>query len=120
MVQFDYDSAQMPARKAGVQTMDPVLDKVAQAIAQDSSCRVCIIGHASEEGTAEYNEDLSKQRANAVQSYMIDHDLAAARMPTAGLGERCQLAPKRTPALNRRVEFRRLKDGISCPTDCSN
>jgi len=119
LVQFEYDSSQMPARKVGVQTMDPVLEKVAEAIAKDSSCRVCIIGHASEEGSDEYNEELSRRRASAVQSYMIEHDLAEARLPVTGLGERCQLDAERTRSLNRRVEFRRLQEGQSCPTDCS-
>lgn len=100
--------------------MDPVLDAVAEAIAKDPSCRVCILGHASEEGTAEYNEELSRSRASAVQDYMTDHNLAEMRMPTTGMGDRCQLVPETSRVLNRRVEFRRLQDGESCPTDCSN
>jgi len=120
LVQFKYDSSEMPAPKVGVQTMDPVLDAVAEAIAKDPSCRVCIVGHASEEGTDEYNEDLSRRRAEAVQDYMTDHNLGETRIPTVGMGERCQLVPERTRQLNRRVEFRRLKEGESCPVDCLN
>lgn len=119
LVQFKYDSSDMPARKGGVQTMDPVLDAVAAAIAQDPSCNVCILGHASEEGTVEYNEDLSNRRASAVQDYMTNHNLAQIRVPTTGMGERCQLVPERSRPLNRRVEFRRLQEGQSCPSDCS-
>jgi outer membrane protein OmpA-like peptidoglycan-associated protein len=119
LVQFNYNSSAMPAKKAGVQTMDPVLDAVAAAIAQDPSCRVCILGHASEEGPAEHNEDLSRSRASAVQDYLTARDLSETRIPTAGLGERCQLIPESTLVLNRRVEFRRLQGGESCPTDCS-
>jgi outer membrane protein OmpA-like peptidoglycan-associated protein len=101
--------------------MDPVLDAVAEAIAQDPSCRVCIVGHASEEGTPEYNQELSSRRASAVQSYLTARGpgLTETRMPTTGLWERCQLVPESTHVLNRRVEFRRLQEGESCPMDCS-
>ena len=120
IVQFDQNSAAMPIlQDEEPQTMDPVLDAVAAAIALDPSCRVCIIGYASEEGPPGHNQDLSSRRATAVQGYMIRRDLAESRMPTVGMGERCQLVPLSTHVLNRRVEFRRLKDGESCPTDCA-
>jgi len=120
LVQFMYDSSAMPAQKSGVQTMDPVLNTVAKAIAQDSSCRVCVLGYASEEGSVEYNEDLSRKRAKAVQDYLTSRGLPTMRLPTTGMGERCQLVPENTRELNRRVEFRRLQEGESCPTECSS
>lgn len=120
LVQFDYDSSKMPAhKKTDAQTMDPVLDAVANAIAQDPTCNVCIIGHASQEGPDDYNQTLSTQRASAVQNYMTDRGLAKKRIPTIGLGSRCQLVPESTRVLNRRVDFRRLEEGESCPTECS-
>lgn len=119
LVQFPFDSAGMPAtRSSGAQTMDPVLDAVAAAIMRESQCRVCIIGHASEEGDSAYNAELSSRRAAAVQQYMTARGLSEARMPTIGMGERCQLVPESTNVLNRRVEFRRLDEGESCPTAC--
>ena len=119
LVQFGYDSAGMPTLKQnGPQTMDPVLDAVAKAIAQDPSCHVCIMGFASEEGTAPYNQDLSLRRAEAVQGYMNDRGLANKRIPTTGYGETCQLVPEESRELNRRVEFHRLQEGESCPATC--
>lgn len=119
-VQFQYDSSQLPApRDDDPQTMDPVLDAVAQAIARDPTCNVCIVGYASEEGEAAYNQTLSEQRATAVQGYMTARGLAKFRTPTTGLGEGCQLVPERSLERNRRVEFRRLEAGQSCPTDCA-
>lgn len=118
-VQFDYDSAEMPdALRVGPQTMDPVLDAVAEAIARQPSCQVCIVGYASEEGSDEYNQELSERRAEAVADYMTGHGLAGRSIPTAGLGSRCQLVPEASRELNRRVDFSRLEEGESCPTDC--
>jgi hypothetical protein len=119
LVQFSYDSAGLPRLRAeGPQTMDPALDAVAAAIAQDPSCRVCIMGYASDEGPPEYNEQLSQQRATAVRDYMTQRGLGESRMPTTGFGARCQLVPESTRILNRRVDFLRLQDGESCPTAC--
>ena len=83
------------------------------------TCRVCIVGHASEEGADDYNMDLSKRRAAAVQSYMTARGVAKARIPSTGLGEQCQRVPEATYELNRRVDFTRLEEGEACPTDCS-
>ncbi len=119
LVQFGQDSAGMPAVRAGnEQTMDPVLDEIARAIQQDPSCRVCIMGFASEEGADDYNMDLSRRRAQAVQNYMTGQGLKGSRLPTTGWGETCQLVPEATRTLNRRVEFHRLEEGESCPTKC--
>jgi outer membrane protein OmpA-like peptidoglycan-associated protein len=119
LVQFDFDSAGLPAPKDDAKEMDPMLDAVAKAIAQEPACRVCIIGQASEEGPVEYNLDLSRKRALAVQGYLTARGLEKTRMPTVGLGARCQIVPETSRTLNRRVEFRRLQDGEACPTDCS-
>ena len=121
LVQFKYDSAGLPRpRRDDPQTMDPVLDAVAAAVAQDPSCRVCIVGNASEEGDADHNQYLSSERASAVQGYLSARGLAETRMPAVGFGARCQLVPERSRSLNRRVEFIRLREGESCPTDCSD
>ncbi len=120
LVQFPYDSADMPALKAGkFQTMDPVLDAVADAIAKEPSCRVCVVGFASEEGPLAYNQELSEVRASAVASYLSARGVSTSRIPSAGLGDRCQLDPVATRSLNRRVEFHRLLEGQSCPSTCA-
>ena len=119
LVQFNFDSSEMPVWKTGAQTMDPVLDKIAAAIDRDPGCRVCIMGHASEEGSAAYNKTLSSERASAVQGFMAAQGISESRMPTVGRGEDCPLLPVKSRILNRRVEFRRLGAGESCPTDCA-
>lgn len=119
LVQFDLDSSGMPEhQKSGAQTMDPVLEAVAAAIGKNDSCRVCIVGHASEEGEPGANQTLSTSRAKAVQQYMTARGVTESRIPTAGMGEMCPLHPHDTLVMNRRVEFHRLDEGESCPTSC--
>lgn len=120
VVQFEQDSAVLPPPQDGVpQTMDPVLEAVAAAIAQNPTCRVCIAGYASEEGGVEHNRELSQRRAGAVQGYLAARGVDRERLPTTGFGASCQLVPESSRILNRRVEFRRLDEGESCPTRCS-
>ena len=122
LVQFSFDSSQMPLvtpNPNDPQTMDPVLEAVAAAVLADPTCRVCVIGYASDEGPAEHNMTLSSQRAGAVQNYMVARGLDESRIPSTGLGDTCQLVPEQSRVLNRRVEFRRLLDGASCPTTCA-
>ncbi len=119
MVQFEFDSSNMPVHKnSGDQTMDPVLEAVAEAINKNESCRVCIVGHASKEGPAKLNQTLSVSRAEAVQKYMTARGVDESRIPTSGMGDMCQLVPEASLVRNRRVEFHRLEEGESCPTSC--
>jgi len=118
LVQFEYNSAALPAQADRAQYMDPMLDAVAEAIAKDPSCNVCIMGFASQDGPKDRNLTLSRERANAVQHYITGRGIKASRLPTVGMGERCLLQPQESDILNRRVEFRRLNEGQTCPTDC--
>lgn len=118
LVQFEQNSSEMPKGSRDAIEMDPVLDAVAGAISKQPSCRVCIVGHASIEGAADHNQTLSAQRAKAVQAYLIGRGIKGARIPTTGHGVRCQLEPADTQIMNRRVDFVRLNEGESCPTEC--
>ena len=119
LVQFAFDSSELPPAADHAMSMDPALDAVAKAMAQDPTCRVCVMGYASEEGFEDHNLALSHSRATAVQHYLVARGLAETRIPTTGMGTRCQLVPEATRSLNRRVEFRRLAEGEACPTDCA-
>jgi outer membrane protein OmpA-like peptidoglycan-associated protein len=119
LVQFNQDSDKLPPSMYEAQTMYPILDEIAAVIAQNEECRVCIIGYASEEGSKIHNKGLSKMRAASVKDYLVKKGVAEEKLPTIGMGEKCQLIPETTNVLNRRVEFRRLKEGQKCPNDCS-
>ena len=120
-IRFADDSSELrPPQADNPGTVDPVLDAVVEGLMQDSACRICIVGHASEEGQSEYNLNLSRRRASGVPGYLIARGLPVARIPSTGLGERCQIVPETTRSANRLVEFRRLEEGESCPVTCSN
>ena len=49
---------------------------------------------------------------------MTARGLVESRIPSIGMGEACQLVPTESLELNRRVEFRGLGEGESCPKAC--
>lgn len=114
-VQFQFDSAALPAS----QTMESDLDAIVREMTADPARRVCIVGHASEEGSVEHNYDLSQDRANAVQGYLGSRGIASSRAPTFAQGASCQMVPEANRTDNRRVQFISLKNGESCPTACT-
>ena len=67
-----------------------------------------IYGYIDSTGSAEYNLNLSNQRAASVKAYLAGKGLAAGRFTTTGLGIADPIATNDTPegrSQNRRVEF---------------
>ncbi|MEJ8853278.1 OmpA family protein [Variovorax robiniae] len=69
---------------------------------------VTIEGHTDAAGSAAYNMQLSRVRANAVRDYLVNHhNIDAARLKTVGYGkERPIEGTDPLAAVNRRVQFR--------------
>ena len=68
-----------------------------------------VAGHTDSVGNADYNEELSRQRAESVRQYLLDRGVAADRVSARGYGELDPIASNETEsgrAMNRRVEFR--------------
>lgn len=81
------------------------LHDLANILRKNKDMNIVIIGHASEEGTASYNQKLSERRAKAAANYLVKTEgISASRMTTEGHGEREAIAKQRP--LNRRVEIR--------------
>jgi outer membrane protein OmpA-like peptidoglycan-associated protein len=83
------------------------LDKLVDVLRQDPSEKVVIEGHTDSRGSAEYNRQLSDERANAVRDYLVAHGIAADRIAANGYGEAYPVASNDTAAgrqQNRRVE----------------
>ncbi|MHC4109089.1 MAG: OmpA family protein, partial [Planctomycetota bacterium] len=101
-VLFDFDSAKLRSEAT------PVLSKAVQQLKGNPSVRIELAGHASLEGTPEYNQALSEQRARAVHDYLVEQGVSASNLRTAGYGESRPIADSATQegrSQNRRVEF---------------
>jgi outer membrane protein OmpA-like peptidoglycan-associated protein len=69
---------------------------------------VTVEGHTDNVGTAEFNQRLSEQRANAVMQYLIERGINAERLEAVGYGFSRPVADNETDegrARNRRVEL---------------
>jgi OOP family OmpA-OmpF porin len=101
-VQFHYDSADL-TEEAKV-----VLDEVANSfIAYPQEKDIEVQGHASSEGSSEYNLDLSQRRSEAVVEYLKSKNFPN-RLYAKGYGEENPIADNETEegrAKNRRVEL---------------
>ncbi|HEY3698261.1 MAG TPA: OmpA family protein [Spongiibacteraceae bacterium] len=85
-----------------------VLDNVAQLCREYSKTMVDIKGYTDSTGSFEHNQQLSEHRAQSVGNYLINRQVTAARIHTAGYGPRYPIADNRTDsgrAQNRRVEI---------------
>jgi outer membrane protein OmpA-like peptidoglycan-associated protein len=87
----------------------PVLRAIADALkATPEIKRVSVNGHADVRGTAEYNLDLSRRRADNIKAFLVAQGIAVERLETRGFGNTRPVDDNATEvgrAKNRRVEF---------------
>lgn len=85
------------------------LNEVATAlIKEDPLSKIVVEGHTDSQGAANYNQDLSKHRAQAVRDYLVTRGIASDRISAEGFGETRTVADNASPegrANNRRVEI---------------
>jgi outer membrane protein OmpA-like peptidoglycan-associated protein len=86
-----------------------VLDEVAKALKEQETQRtITVEGHTDSVGTVEFNQILSKQRAEAVRSFLVSKGVDPGRIKAVGKGKASPVAENDTPegrAQNRRVEI---------------
>jgi len=86
-----------------------VLKQIADALLQETSLNLNIIGHTDTDGDAENNLMLSQQRAASVKNFLVGQfQIDANRLQTEGMGENEPVSDNTTTegkANNRRVEF---------------
>jgi outer membrane protein OmpA-like peptidoglycan-associated protein len=103
-VEFAFDSAALD------EAQKPKLSKLCNVMKTADIQLFRIIGHTDASGTDDYNERLSRLRAEEVQRFFVnDCGIEASRLEAVGLGERFLLEnadPKSDE--NRRVEFQAL------------
>jgi outer membrane protein OmpA-like peptidoglycan-associated protein len=98
-VHFDFNQATLrpDAREA--------LDRAVRTLTDNPDVQLHISGHASDEGTADYNMMLGDRRAHAVRDYLIGHGIAASRLSTETFGETRPKYDNTQRQLNRRAEL---------------
>ena len=86
----------------------PVLRSVAKVLTHFNQTLIDVQGFTDSSGSAEFNQNLSQQRANSVAAYLAGQGVAPGRMIVTGRGEAAPIASNATPegkAQNRRVEI---------------
>lgn len=102
-IQFEYDSHVLKTDSYAI------LDHISREMRKDTNAKFIIDGHASIEGTAEYNMELSIDRANAVKLYLVNSGIPADNLTVKGYGATRPAASNDTESgrtLNRRVEIK--------------
>lgn len=103
---FDFDQVTLKPESF------PELDRLVTLMGERASMTVTIEGHADATGTEQYNLDLSRRRAAAVQKYITGKGVDLTRVSIAFFGESKPVesnATKEGRRKNRRVEFRIVK-----------
>lgn len=87
------------------------LDKIIAFMNANTQVQIEISGHTDDVGDDKSNQELSNKRANAVFTYLVEHNVRKERIRYAGYGESRPLKPNNSEPnrqLNRRIELRVL------------
>ncbi|BDY11728.1 OmpA family protein [Hydrogenimonas cancrithermarum] len=100
-IDFPTNSSKIPAE------FMPNIEKLVDYMKKHSDSKVILEGHTDSVGSAAYNLQLSKRRAEAVKEALVAHGIDASRITVKAFGESKPVASNDTPqgrAQNRRVE----------------
>ncbi len=103
IIYFDFDSSEVRA------DFTDVVARHALILANDSTIRVRLEGHADERGSREYNIGLGERRAQSVRRMLMIQGASAAQIATVSFGEERPVAlgsDEDSWAENRRVEIK--------------
>jgi outer membrane protein OmpA-like peptidoglycan-associated protein len=87
-----------------------ILDNVYESLAEWTNVTLEIQGHTDSQGSVEYNQNLSQERADAVKFYLVQKGIESNRLTAVGYGEDNPISDNSTAAgreKNRRVELNR-------------
>lgn len=88
------------------------LDAIKSVIREYPTARFMIEGHTDSTGSLETNMRLSKERAAAIKSYLIENGISASRLESEGFGPNQPVGSNKTAAgrkQNRRTEVKVIK-----------
>ena len=103
---FDFDKAVLKPESF------PELNRIVQLMTERSAMQVDVAGHTDATGTEQYNMELSRRRATAVQQYLVEKGISETRVNVSYFGEAKPLESNATMEgrrKNRRVEFKIVK-----------
>lgn len=89
------------------------LNRVVELMNENPSIEIEMSAHTDSKGSDDYNYKLSDDRARSVREYIVSKGIAPSRIISQGYGETKPVVPNDTDEnrqLNRRVEFKILKD----------
>lgn len=89
------------------------LDNIIEIMKEFPASRFTVYGYTDNVGPADYNLQLSEERAQAVADYFISHGIDKSRLKAGGFGEKNPVAPNNTPegrAKNRRVKVKLMEE----------
>jgi len=110
-IQFDYDKAVI--KDASFSLMNEIADVIKK---NPQLKHIRIEGHASSEGNAQHNKQLSDERAKSVMKYLVEHGIPAPELAAVGYGSDKPIADNNTEdgrEKNRRVEFMILEQEVT-------
>lgn len=100
-----FDTAKASLKPASA----PTLEEIAKLMKADPELRLVVVGHTDNVGKFDYNMDLSKRRAAAVEKTLTNqYGIGQARLSSWGVGYLSPVASNQSDegrALNRRVEL---------------
>jgi OOP family OmpA-OmpF porin len=106
-IQFAFDSADI------LPESEPTLRRGLQILLDNPEVRVEVGGHTDNQGQRAYNMRLSRERAESVKRWLVEHGIDAGRLRTRGYGPDRAVGDNATPegqAQNRRIEFVQIED----------
>ncbi len=110
-IQFDFDKATIKDASTSLMT------EIADVIKKNPQIKkIRIEGHASSEGSAQHNKQLSDDRAKSVMKWLTDHGIPTAELMSQGFGSDKPIADNNTEdgrEKNRRVEFTILEEDVT-------
>jgi len=100
-IQFEFNKAEL------VSVNRELLSRIAGILLTSKGYSITVHGHTDDVGSAEYNQELSERRAQAVRDYLVQAGIGPKIISTQGFGKTKPLVPETTPearSKNRRVE----------------
>lgn len=86
---------------------NPALIELISLLKVNSDVKITVAGHASSDGNAKFNMELSEKRAKTVKDFLVNRGINASRIKTIGYGENRPIGDNNT--LNGRLMNRRVK-----------